>query len=142
MKKSTFSDGTYTKVSGGNLIASASKDPHYPGIVISFKPDHSDTQTDLALLEEADGRLVLRSYMNTRREEPRSIECVYNEDLILQVAYGLYCLHAEEQPDFNTFVSEIFLDSRLMYRILPLKLHSTYREFYKKMVSTGGSYEK
>ena len=139
MEKSTFSDGTYTKVSGGNLIANASRDPNYPGIVIRFKPDHSDVQTDLVLLEEAEGRLVLRSYMNTRKEDPRSIECVYNDDLLLQVAYGLYCMYENEQPDFKTFTDVIFLDSRLMYRILPLKLHSTYREFYKKMISSGGT---
>ena len=76
-------------VTGGMLIAEKAMDPDYPGISISFVPDCGGGNTELALLEESDKTLALRSYMDVLKDEPESIYCQYDDVLLSQVSYGI-----------------------------------------------------
>ena len=85
------------KVTGGTLIAETTADPEYPGIVISFQPNSDESRTELALLEEADQKLVLRSWMDLTREDPDSYPCKY--DKIIQKLTSAYEITDAEYHD-------------------------------------------
>ena len=85
------------KVTGGTLIAETTADPEYPGIVISFQPNSDESRTELALLEEADQKLVLRSWMDLTREDPDSYPCKY--DKIIQKLTSVYEITDAEYHD-------------------------------------------
>lgn len=120
-----------TKVTGGQLTAKASEDPNYPGIVISFEPDHGGGSTELALLEECDGKLVLRSWMNLSKEEPDSIRCQYDAVLLSQVAYGYYLKECSEPQkcsvSMQEFAETIFYKESQMRFLLPDNLFQEYK---------------
>ena len=126
-----------TKVTGGYLVAKASEDPNYPGIVISFKPGFGGGDTELVLLEEADHTFVLRSWMDTAKEEPVSSDCRYDAVLLSQVAYGLYltkCLQAGGKPVLmQEFAETLFYQEVYMETLLPVNL----MEEYKRTMSQG-----
>lgn len=120
-----------TKVTGGQLTAKASEDPNYPGIVISFEPDHGGGSTELALLEECDGKLVLRSWMNLSKEEPDSIRCQYDAVLLSQVAYGYYLKECNDlqkcSVSMQEFAETIFYKESQMRFLLPDNLFQEYK---------------
>lgn len=116
-------------VTGGRLVADVIPDQNYPGIEIHYVSDFNSATTSLAIVEEADGRFILRSYMDTEREDPESIECNYNQELFLEVAFGLYRIYRNDAMDMDTFKKMIISDHKIMYPILPVKLHSAYRKY-------------
>lgn len=59
-------------VTGGHLIAKATSDPAFPGVSVEFVSATTGTVSELALLEQCDQQLVLRSWLNMRKEEPVS----------------------------------------------------------------------
>lgn len=119
-----------TKVTGGYLVAKASEDPNYPGIEISFKPGFGGGDTGLVLLEETDHTLILRSWMDTEKEEPVSSKCRYDAVLLSQVAYGFYltkCLKAGETPVLmQEFAETLFYQEAYMKTLLPVNLMEEY----------------
>ena len=117
-------------VTGGMLIAEKAMDPDYPGISISFVPDCGGGNTELALMEEADKRLVLRSWMDLSREDPDSYYCSYDDVLLSQVSYGIYLerCHIEKEVPMSAqyFAENFFYDRDYMKNLLPENLFQKY----------------
>lgn len=119
------------KVIGGYLTAEVSADPEHPGISISFEPDCGGGNTELALVEETDKRLVLRSWMDVSREDPDSYYCKYDAVLLSQAAYGLYCAACMEKGEafvsMQVFAETLFYDAEFMGHLLPESLFQAYQ---------------
>lgn len=117
-------------VTGGKLIAEPNTDPNYPGISIAFLPDCGGGNTELALLEECDRELVLRSWMDLSREDPTSLHCSYDDVLLSQVAYGMYlarCQQEREVPfSMQGFAENLFYNADYMKGLLTEDLFKKY----------------
>lgn len=124
------------RVTGGYLVAKASENPAYPGITISFKPGFGGGDTELALLEEADNKLALHSWMDVSKEKPVSFDCRYDAVLLSQVAYGLYlakCIRAGGKPVLmQEFAETIFYNEDYMKVLLPENLEKEYKRIMAK----------
>lgn len=119
------------KVTGGCLKAELSANPEYPGISISFEPDCGGGNTELALVEETDKRLVLRSWMDVSKEDPDSYYCKYDAVLLSQAAYGLYCAACMKKGEafvsMQVFAETMFYDAEFMEDLLPESLFQAYQ---------------
>lgn len=127
-------------VTGGMLIAEKAMDPDYPGISISFVPDCGGGNTELALLEESDKTLALRSYMDVLKDEPESIYCQYDDVLLSQVSYGIYlerCRIEKEVPmSAQYFAENFFYDRDYMKNLLLENLFQKYESVMARKNNT------
>lgn len=118
------------KVAGGRLAASAIPDENYPGLDISFIPDHDSVSISLAVVEQCQGKLRLCSYMDTQREDPDIIDFQYDAMILQEVAYHHYIVwcedHQEVPVDYNKFKESLFHDYQVMKDILPSTLLQLY----------------
>ena len=118
-------------ITGGKLIAEPNTDPNYPGISIAFVPDCGGGNTELALLEEADKELVLRSWMDLSEEDPTSLRCSYDDVLLSQVAYGMYlaCCQQECEGPLSAqgFAENLFYNADYMRGLLTENLFEKYK---------------
>lgn len=119
------------RVHGGRLVAETVKDPHYPGIAISFQPSDDSARTDLALVEEADGLLYVRSYADMNREDPESFRCSYDPEMFAHMAYGL-CGDDLEGVPFEDFRGRKLLDKDYMRKMLPERLYAEYSSMLER----------
>ena len=79
------------------------------------------------MLEQCDQQLVLRSWLNMRKEEPVSQYGSYDPKLFSEIAYGIYLANKPENAlSLTDFVSEMFCDQEQMYNLLPQKLYAEY----------------
>ena len=114
-------------VTGGHLIAKATSDTAFPGVSVEFVSATTGTVSELALLEQCDQQLVLRSWLNMRKEEPVSPYGSYDPKLFSEIAYGIYLANKPENAlSLTDFVSEMFCDQEQMYNLLPQKLYAEY----------------
>lgn len=118
-------------VTGGKLIAEPNTDPNYPGISIAFVPDCGGGNTELALLEESDKELVLRSWMDLSKENPTSLRCSYDEVLLSQVAYGIYLARCQQEREvpfgMQGFAENLFYNADYMRGLLTENLFEKYK---------------
>ena len=118
-------------VTGGKLIAEPNTDPNYPGISIAFVPDCGSGNTELALLEECDRELVLRSWMDLSKEDPTSLRCNYDDVLLSQVAYGMYLTRCQQEREVplsaQGFAENMFYNEDYMRGLLTENLFEKYK---------------
>lgn len=99
------------KVTGGKLIA--------------------EPNTELALLEECDRELVLRSWMDLSEEDPTSLRCSYDDVLLSQVAYGMYLARCQQECEVplsaQGFAENLFYNADYMKGLLTENLFEKYK---------------
>ena len=108
---------------GGNIVATAITDPEYPGIQIGFEQD--GVRTCLALVEQADKKLMLRSYMNAERDEPLSTSYVYDREMLQKTAYE-EARKKECFLSYESFCARIKQEEKEIFQFLPRNMWLNY----------------